>query len=332
MYAILYQIAEKTECDYVKANFHYYCTFSDGERFFRNSDTLFYDKNSYNTVLNLSDHLELIQYDTNVWSGIYRRDFLLKNKVVCNESSGAAFQDIGFLQTIFWKARTAYYVNNAFYNYCTDREDSSTNKGNGLRFAYQEYQRLLSDEIYSNIDRQRVNCIYERMSDVFEENLKKALLHNKEDENTDIIEWFIDILTKKEKGGIIQREYLKCIREEGRAWIEKIKQQLTQEKIYRENMLKQLEGKAVVIFGAGSRGQSAYRNLDLANIKVMGFCDNNKALWGKKIGSKTINSIMDAIKMWHHVKYVIANKEYYHEMELQLIEMEVQPDNIVIWK
>lgn len=138
MYASLYEIAESTGCDYVKANFRGYQTTVEGDRLYWDYYVFTEDKNNYDHVLDVAEHMGIIRRDQCVWSGIYRRNFLIENKIKCNESSGAAYQDIGFLQQIFWHANKAYYLNKPFYNYCTDREDSSSNRGDGLRFAYQE--------------------------------------------------------------------------------------------------------------------------------------------------------------------------------------------------
>ena len=331
MYETLFDLAEKTECDYVKGNYRRYYTTSGGKRVFEASDTLRCDHSNYEKVLYLSEHKELIQYDTNVWTGIYRRDFLVNHNIKCNESAGAAFQDIGFLQQVFWLAETAYYTQKPFYNYCIDREMSSTNHGNGMRFAFQEYRHLLSDDRISNIKLDRINIVYERMSDVFEENLKKILLQDKEDENADIISWFIEILTQKQQEGIIRRDYLEqavCHRSD---WVKQRKQALQDKQIYREQTLNFLKDADVIIFGSGIRGKNAFRELVLAHIPVCAFCDNNTDLWGEVIGDIKIYSLEDGLKFFPGAKFVIANKFSYHDIEKQLLHEGVSADHIIVW-
>lgn len=331
MYEMLFDLAERTECDYVKGNYRRYYTTSVGKRVFEASDTLRYDHSNYEKVLYLSEHKELIQYDTNVWTGIYRRDFLVNHNIECNESAGAAFQDIGFLQQVFWLAKTAYYTQKPLYNYCIDREMSSTNHGNGMKFAFQEYQHLLSDDRTPNIVTDRINIIYERMSDVFEENLKKILLQNKEDENADIIAWFIEILAQKQQQGIIRREYLEQVVCHRSDWVKQCKQVLQNERIYREQILNCLKDASVIIFGAGIRGKNALRELNFAHISVCAFCDNNADLWNQKIGDIKIYSLEDGVKLFPEAKFVIANKYSYHGIEEQLLQKGVQTDCICIW-
>ena len=329
MYESLYKIAENKECDYVKANYRFFFTDSEGIQVFWNSDTLSKNKNDYDKIFRICEMKNINRYDTNVWSGIYRRDFIIKNNIEFNESSGAAFQDIGFLQQIFWKADKVYYAKRAYYNYCTDREDSSTNYGNGLKFSYQEYHYLLSKKISEN---QNVNCIYERMADVFEENLKKVIMQKKFEENIDIIQWFIDILWRKQKEGIIFRPYLEELVEDKNNWIDQYRQTLTRDKLNKRNLFNQLNGEIVIIFGAGVRGKTAYQEFDYNNVNVMGFCDNNQDLWGKNIGAKRVYNLQEVEQRFSNAKYVIANKVNSFEIKKQLIESGVKDSDIFIWR
>lgn len=332
MYESLYQIAESMHCDYVKANFRYFFTDSEGNRIFWNSDTFSYNKCCYNRILNAWELKDANRYDTSIWSGIYRRDFIIKNGIECNESKGAAFQDIGFLQQVFWKADKAYYTEKKFYNYCTDREESSTNKGNGLAFAYQEYQFLLSSKIQSDKECENISCIYERMADVFEENFKKIIAQGKEEENKDIIQWFLNILWQKERENVIHRTYLQCFINNPDKWIYQYREQFCSKRMYVEDLLNQLKGHTVIIFGAGIWGKLVYRKLDNQGIFVAGFCDNNPLLWGEEISDKKIYSPKEINPVFINEKYVIANKLHSSQIKEQLIEQGVREADIIIWR
>lgn len=332
MYECLFELAEQTKCDYVKANFRTYYTSASGARVLENVNILDDLNDENNRILHVNDSHELHLKDVNVWSGIYRRDFLIENNIKCNETAGAAFQDIGFLQQIYWKANTAYYTERAFYNYCIDREDSSTNKGNGLQFAYQEYRWLLSDEMMKDVELSRRNSVYERMADVFLENFTKALLLDKERENAEIIEWFLQILLNKEQEHVIHRDYLENIISEGVDWIHNYKQKLQRENVARQNRLEGLKGQSVIIFGAGIRGKFAYRALDSARVVVKGFCDNNVSMWGQKIGDAMIYNPKEIIVLFPNVKYVIANKLHSQEIASQLCELGIDREHITIWE
>lgn len=330
MYKTLYDFAEQTGCDYVKANFQTYFTLNSGARVYQKIGVLDGLGYEYDHILNVQDCSDLHLRDVNVWNGIYDREFLIEKKIRFNETKGAAFQDIGFLQQIFWKADTALYTEQALYNYCIDREDSSTNKGNGLEFAYQEYQRLLEEKL-EGVSEERIISLYERMTDVFWENLKKTLLLNKERESAEIIKWFLQILLEKEKKGIIHRYYLEAIIAEGITWIRDYKRQLISAKKEKENCLNRLIDQSIIIFGAGIRGKDAFRTLDNAHIEVKGFCDNNSSLWGKKIGDVFVYCPEEAILHYPDFKFVIANRLHFQEIEHQLGKAGVTTECVLVW-
>ena len=100
----------------------------------------------------------------------------------------------------------------------------------------------------------------------------------------------------------------------------------------RQNRLKRLKGKVIIIFGAGNWGKSAYRALDSAHIVVKGFCDNNVSIWGQKIGDAIIYNPTEAIMQFPDVIYVIANKMHSQEIEDQLSALGINRDYIFIYE
>lgn len=331
MYETLYMLAEQTNCDYVKGNFRSYYTYQNGKRVFIPSDVLASSGEEYESIIDIQKCAKLIQHDTNVWSGIYKKDFLNKYNIRCNESRGAAFQDIGFLQKVFWYAHSGYYTKRCFYNYCIDRESSSTNNGNNLRYAYQEYLALLSD--YSNDkDIQNWDIVYERMSDVFEENTRKTLLQGRESENSEIIEWFATILVNKYNEGIISRLYLKEIDAGLPEWLDKVQKQICAQEEQKDYFFKTIGNSQVVIFGAGIRGKRLLQQIGKYDIKVNAFCDNNSSIWGNNIAGITIYGLDTIFIKYPNAKYIIANKYHYIEIRQQLLNKGIAEDGIVVFE
>jgi len=60
-----------------------------------------------------------------IWSGIYQRDFLVKNGIDFLETPGASYQDTGFILKVFICAEKVRLVKDAFLHYRTDNENSS---------------------------------------------------------------------------------------------------------------------------------------------------------------------------------------------------------------
>ena len=137
----LFQYANKYDCDFVKGDYKAFWTQKNGSTFFLDRKTVTDDK-LYNVVVRPLDDYSLATSDWYLWTGIYKKEFIVNNKIMFSETPGAAFQDIGFLHKTYVKARRAFYINKSFYYYCIDRVDSSSNIGKGIDFSYHEYQRL----------------------------------------------------------------------------------------------------------------------------------------------------------------------------------------------
>lgn len=123
MYQHYYNIAKKNRLDFVKSN---------AVMFYGPKDNRFYeeriisrDESLYNRVLNPADMLSVFNVQNVIWNGIYRRDFLLKNKIRFNETPGASYQDNGFWFQTFMHAKRIMFTKNAFYMLRRDNAGSS---------------------------------------------------------------------------------------------------------------------------------------------------------------------------------------------------------------
>lgn len=138
MYEKLVELSEKLQLDYVRGEYDFFTTDEDGNRNFRHV----HHYAPTNQVLADVRSEYIMTYDQNLWKGIYRREFLVDNQIILNETSGAAFQDIGFNMQVFSFAKRAYYVEESFYRYRRDRNDSSIHSLECFRFYVQELDFL----------------------------------------------------------------------------------------------------------------------------------------------------------------------------------------------
>lgn len=60
-----------------------------------------------------------------IWTGLYKKSFLIENNIFMNESEGASFQDAGFSVLTHLCGRKIYYLCESFYRYRTDNINSS---------------------------------------------------------------------------------------------------------------------------------------------------------------------------------------------------------------
>lgn len=124
MYEDLYNIAEKENLDFVKADFYRFKRSDNG-----NMDLVYNhlskNEEDYNVVFNPSADPKTLLYIMNTWSGIYRRSFLEEYHIRHNETPGASFQDNGFFWQTFIYAKRAMIINKPYYMNRRDNPNSS---------------------------------------------------------------------------------------------------------------------------------------------------------------------------------------------------------------
>ena len=115
--------------------------------------------------------------DTNIWSAIYRRLFLIENSIRLNESSGAAFQDIGFMQQIHMFAECMVFSDIPLYYYRMDRPDSSTNDSMWLRNIFQEFDFILNSSMANTKEWRKTKKLFvNRILYIYIDALEKAII------------------------------------------------------------------------------------------------------------------------------------------------------------
>ena len=76
----------------------------------------------------LADAPRLVMHHPSIWSALYKRDFLDRNKIRFKEVPGAGWVDNPFLFETLLATNNIVYLDKAFYNYREDLEGSSSNK------------------------------------------------------------------------------------------------------------------------------------------------------------------------------------------------------------
>lgn len=341
MFESLLAEAEQKKLDFIKSD---YWALANGRKYRRN---ILENANIYNRILSPQKLPLLHIVDTNIWTGIYRRQFLIDNKILLNESSGAAFQDIGFITHVLCYAERAEYLENPLYIYTENREGSSTLNKKCFIYAFQEWERIfenhiIPDEIFESHRR----CIDARLiTTVLTESQKVLIL---EDYNTDSLyynepyDWFSKLIREEwKKGNILfsnlNRESIKDI------WLFAFDQNRYCERIKTENILlnsikeemketiKNLK-RPFAIFGSGERGRRFLEEYVFpSGLKPLCFVDNDKSKCGSYLDGVPILDPKTATEKYKNIFYFIANKKNSIDIEIQLLECRVEKDNILIF-
>lgn len=118
MYQSLYKTAEENALDYVKSGYYEY---NNGERkIHRNSLEC-----DYNTVYSEYENMNKLFLTKSIWSGLYRKSFLVGKGIRLLESAGASYQDTGFWFKVCISADRGMLIKDAFVNYRLDNDNSS---------------------------------------------------------------------------------------------------------------------------------------------------------------------------------------------------------------
>lgn len=338
MYESLYNIAEEKNLDFVKADFKGFRALRNGQRVY-DEGRVWENNEIYGRSISVEEFPKLYLRDVNIWRGIYNKEFLKKNEIFLNETSGAAFQDIGFCHMFLFYAQKGMYVKDMFYYYRRDSEGSSSNKPYGLSYAYQEYKRLLKLSLYGGNEKVFQHYLYIRMALVFVGEYEKLLSFNIESykEFYDMIDWFKRIL----KGKIEQREItegdmaintwkkLLLIVQDEDAFRKECfhAQKLKHEK---ERMLIDKIGQEqVVIFGCGVYGAKCLVLCDRYEVRVSGFSDNNSELWGNQYYGYDIYHPIELKTKYDGAKIIISSKKYGEDIRKQLVKMGICQERIL---
>lgn len=324
MYEELYEKAERFDCDYVKCDYDSYWTQRDGNRFFvRNriaKDTF------YNKIFTPRKEIDYLDGDWFLWNGVYKRVFLVRNRIFFSETSGAAFQDIGFLHQVSAKAERCLYHPNALYCYCTDREGASSNMGKDLQFIWQEYSRLYGQMMQrDDAPEEEWRLLYKRMGKSLVLAYRSGFWEMDEAERNRYYQWFRKQLLEAESSGRFRIDDLPQSHRESYRKLLDSQDTWLQDRIKKRMELLQFVGEQgqypLVIFGCGSFGHGAHRSLRKNGYELTAFSDNNEKLWGTRIDETPVFAPQALAELSEDTRFVIANAAHAGKIHEQIVRI-----------
>ena len=136
MFQSLYEKAIKNHCDIVRSNRF---TLTDkGNSFTESLKGLPYGK----VITPTKNCLELFDKAPDIWSAIYKREFLTSNSIDFQETPGAAFQDTGFVYKSYIAADRVLFVKDAYLHYRKNNESSSVNSSSHVYDVMSEFASI----------------------------------------------------------------------------------------------------------------------------------------------------------------------------------------------
>ena len=330
MYRCLFDVAIAQNCDIVKGNYKSYFL-QEGDLYFINRANVL-NKMLYSKPLRPIDYTSLSISDWYLWSGIYRRNFLLDNKIKFSETPGAAFQDIGFINRTNIASQKSIYLEDYFYFYNIDRPDSSSNSGRGFEYCYNEYSSLLSE----SWEKAALSIIYARMCKLLSTMIKGITSEEVKNEKiAGYYKWFADKVQCAINEGIVSADNIP-----NKIWNQIFPVPSTVEEAFELknshiNAVLDLCGQPgeneIIIFGCGSYGCMIWDYLSKLNYDIVAFSDNNEALWNTTLYNLPIISPQNIDAMSSNRRIIIANELYYMQIQQQLLEMGIPKEKIGVY-
>lgn len=138
MYETLYKAALSHDLDFVKSDAYYWFEKLNYQRRVHENNL----NELYDQVLCEDERNIFFDFFMNIWTGIYKKEFLVQNDIIFNESPGASYQDNGFwMQTCFYAGR-AMWLNKAFYYYRQENPEASVKSTSKMMAMTNEYEYL----------------------------------------------------------------------------------------------------------------------------------------------------------------------------------------------
>lgn len=211
MFQTLYRIADENKLDVVKSSFFYYYTepIEKNEKCEIVSKIL--ERKTICPSTFFESNMEMVEFyniKPTIWSAIYRREFLVENRIRFLETPGASYQDAGFNFKVMATAQRVQLIKDAFLHYRQDSIGSSINSKGKVFCVCDEYaemqrflderpiikgrleyvmQRIKFDTYMWNYERlaQKYKYIFlERVSEEYKEGLHNGTM------NKDYFEWY----------------------------------------------------------------------------------------------------------------------------------------------
>ncbi len=260
MMQILYEAAEIYRADFVKADFFRFAGRPDG-KIWKCRNNLAPNSHCYNRIFRPLNEVDSFSYTMNIWSGIYRTNFIRKNGIRFNETPGASYQDNGFWFQTFVLAYRALFLNKALYMHRRDNPFSSINNTGKVYAVCEEYDYIREwiKRSLGNRKRYKYLCAERRIANYFftinriDDAYKEAFYEKFRE----------DYLMMLDAGEVAQTRLFPMWREKIRRIVEDPQKACRQEMEERSQYLKILNPhKNIVIYGAGIYGRRVWACLD----------------------------------------------------------------------
>ena len=333
MYERLYQTAAVQNLEYVKGGFVQFVETLNGLRWNQSGCRCISDMNLIGKCISPKSMPELATQDYYLWAGIYRKDFL--KDIRLTETSGAAFQDTGFIYQVLSKAERAMYIMDELYYYRQTTGNSTFNK-NGFHYLIVEYTNMKRLTLRgADIWKQ---AYYERLFRQTVGRFQRMVVSGQYwDEAEEDIRILQDMMKQGETDGNFmpdkldeenRRIYLE-LQENPRAFFDSEHSIFCLKTEKLQVLLDSVGDRNIVIFGCGKYGKYIHVLLE-CHIpgQVCAFCDNDTSLWNTTVQGIQVLNPKETVKQYQDCDYIIANARNLEEIRAQLVKLGIMENRV----
>jgi glycosyltransferase involved in cell wall biosynthesis len=156
MYETLYSAVQDDHCPIVKGSF--FREYQDGYRDICSLKHI--TNNQLQCKIKPEDSLKLMIHDTSIWAAIYRRDFIISNKIKMLETKGASYQDDVWKFETFAMAEHITLIDKPVYHYRYMREGSSVTSNEKFNAVFDNFSEIKKFLLSNNKYKQYKNSYY----------------------------------------------------------------------------------------------------------------------------------------------------------------------------
>lgn len=328
----LYDAAHRYSVDFVKSNYEGFIDYRN-IRWFCPYERV--KKQDYHRVIHLKEEKKhMLSVDYNIWTGIYRTDFLRKNGIKFHESKGASYQDVGFANLVAMTAQTTYFLQDYFYKYRMDNEGSSVKADGKYKCIPEEFlwlkgqmeklgcSNVINDTFWGIRRLYSYYWNYLRLSDEYRERLLKECSGE-------------DIGAFNEKlldCNMSNKEHIRKLYQGNAESKEKMEQLERKKKDIYKNLIDiSHRYPKIGIVCCGDYGQAVYQFLKLiGHTKEFVICDNHIQREMTGFDGAKVLSVVEAVNQNQDGYFIIANKLHSQELKSQMENLGVPEERLYL--
>jgi len=332
----LYSAAKKYDADIVNSDYFEFFEYK-GRRLFEKCE-IYQNFAVCDRLINYTVETPKTTVAEGIWTALYRKDFLLTQKIRLNESPGASYQDASFLFLRGLLAKSVYHLDEPLYWYRIDNAGSSVKDDKKIFEMADEYNFLKQELKKRNVTDDDVwNLFYFRKYKSFHWNYGR--LSEKARER--FLERYLDEIRADIASNAISRT--NCDEDfYNRTFLlvddlARFKELAAEADCHKPvqaivETLGRLEDREVVVFGAGVLGTRIVSILQQNENQIVGICDNAGKLHGTVLYGLEVRPVAETIKRFPDACYLVVNRKHSDEMKAQLVEEGIGEANIEMFK